>query len=181
MKKLLILALPALLAACGGNRSWQSNITPETEFKIESVNVTLNSKCPAPSFMTEKQLTDRFARTIRNEFCKHRTCTDKVGKNTVVMTINVNYTRTMMGEAVSCSESYGGVTATYDFILKKDGEEFLVRMISEKLAPSRGVVGNLGRIATNLSFTGGPENEMADVAEYLGPGIGQRIERDLRR
>ncbi|MCL1785966.1 MAG: hypothetical protein FWG39_02340 [Alphaproteobacteria bacterium] len=179
MKKLVILALPVALAACGGGASWRDNITPDTNFKIESANVNLESKCPAPGFMTQGQLADEFTRGINKTFCAVKTCVAKADENTVTVIPRVDYKRTMMGEAVSCSESFAGSSMAYGFDLKKNGEIFYSRQPSGNWNPDRGMFGNLGRIATQLSFTGGVENEKSDVTEHLAPGLGKQIAKDL--
>jgi hypothetical protein len=85
----------------------------------------------------------------------------------------------MMGERVSCSESFASADISYQFNLTKGGKVFYQSQQRGPFVPSRGVFGNLGRIATQLSFSGGPENEKADL-EYLMPGAAKQLSKELQ-
>jgi hypothetical protein len=173
-----LFATALLLAGCAGAPEWKKNIAPDSEYKINSVKTKLSEKCPAPNFMTEKQLSDEFAKTIMKTFCEKKKCVDKVAPDTIVMDINLSYGRTMMGEGISCGESYAMSSISYRIDLKKGGEVFYNGDMKGPFVPQRGLFGNLGRIATQLSFSGGPDNEKADL-EYLMPGIAKQIASDL--
>lgn len=180
MKTKTFLSLIAItgLTACAGTPQWKNNITPESEYKINSVKTEIKSLCPAPNFMTEKEISDEFAKTVKKTFCEKNKCTDVINSNTVVMDINLKYHRTFMAEVVSCSESFAVADISYSFDLKKDGHVFYSRPQVGPFAPQRGLFGNLGRIATQLSFTGGPDKEKSDL-EYLMPGVAGKISEDL--
>lgn len=166
------------LAACAGP-AWKQNITPNTRYKINPVKVELNSFCPAPSFMTEPQLQQAFDNGIKKAFCARHKCTDKITPDTVVMDIFVEYHRTFMGEGFACNESYAGSDVMYSFDLSQNDTVFYHRPQTQPLAPARGFLGNMGRIATQLSFSGGPDQEKDDL-NYLAPGIGKKIIEDLK-
>ncbi len=165
------------LTACAGP-SWKQNITPDSKYKINSIKTELNSACPAPNFMTETQLNDAFADGIKKSFCGRKKCVETITPDTIVMDIFVEYTRAFMGEAIACSESYGASNVSYSFTLSKGDDEFYTRPQTEPMAPSRGLFSNFGRIATQLTFSGGPEQEKADV-EYMKVGIAKKIIEDL--
>lgn len=84
-----------------------------------------------------------------------------------------------MGEAVACSESYAASSVIYSFDLSKNGDIFYTRSQSPSLVPARGFFNNLGRIATQLTFSGSPEQEKADL-EYLTAGVAKQILKDLQ-
>ncbi len=166
------------LTACSGP-AWKQNITEESNFKINSVKTELNSKCHAPNFMTESQLNEEFADSIKKSFCAQHHCVDTITSDTIVMDVFLEYQRAFMGEAISCSESYAASNVSYSYTLSKNGQEFYKRPQSEVLVPARGFFGNIGRIATQLTFTGGPEQEKNDM-EYMKAGVAKKIIEDLQ-
>ena len=179
---IIMIAGTIALTACGGgikNQAWNDNIKSDSQFYIRSVDTNIVTKCPdKEGYMTATAISDQLKPAIRDAVCAQKKCTDKIDANTIVMDVHVNYARSFMGEPISCL-SYQAVNISYTFTLERGGVVFYTRPASAQLAPSRGVFGNLGRIATQLSFTGDTDNEKADL-EYIVPGLGKQIAKDLK-
>jgi len=166
MKKLFTFPMITMLVACGGAPTQnivRGQIDDNTKFKIAPVSVEIESLCPAPSYPDSQKLGAIFQKMISDEFCAKQACTNKAGDNVVDIAIRIKYHRVFQGEGFACSESFSQSTMQWAADFTKNGVVLSNGEYSGVLTPSFGLFGNIGRIATQLSFTGGPEEEMNNI------------------
>jgi hypothetical protein len=180
MKKAIICSL--LLAACASRKeiALKENTTPDTKWKIESIDVKLDKKCDVAGYPDQAAISKLFNEKVKEKFCKIKECTQAPKADDVGVAVSATYKRTFMGEGFFCRENpgfaIGSIIFSYD--LSKNGVSFYHGDLPA-LAPNRGMFGNIGRIGTQLSSTGGVEEEADDI-EYLTGGMAQIIADDKR-
>lgn len=185
MKKMLFIVPVILLSACAGKSQMQTfmeaNTDADTKYFVQDPSVKLTDVCPSTGFMTESELISEFSKQIKTVVCNEKKCAENAkSDNVIVIAPKIEYRKTFMGEGVSCNESYANSSTKYSFDLIKGGKVVYTKPMSNELVPQRSVFGNLGRIATQLSFSGGPENEKNDIGNHTN-GIAERILEDLNK
>jgi hypothetical protein len=172
MKKIIIAAL--VLGACANPRAaaLKGKVDSDTKYKLEDVKVSLESKCEAGGFPDEAGITETYTKKAREKFCMARECTDNPSAGDITVSANVVHKRVFMGEGFGCGSnpSYGHASMRYSYELKQDGAVLYSKELSEEYVPNRGLFGNIGRIATQISFTGDADNELDDI-DYLSSGL----------
>jgi len=176
---IVVLAACTMLAACGtGGRKTldAAHVTPQTKYVVKDAKVTLTSLCEGKSYPDEKQLSKIFTDKIKENFCKDKKCETKAAEGADVIEIDttIAFKRTFMGEAFHCNESYGLSTVDYSYELSKGGKPVFTSEPSGEIFINKGFFGNAGRIATQLSATGTPEDELKDINSFAA-GISRDI------
>lgn len=184
MKKILTIILIPLLAACAGTnpkrvtQDGQTWIDKETKYYVENVDVKLKSVCPqGDEYQSAADVSKAFDTKIKQYVCEFGTCTDsKKGDNVVVVSVNGTFERILMDQESDGTCPYRGyaggkINFSYDLI---KGETKYAAQSEPHIEAKRSVFGNLGRIASKLSFTGGHDHEMNDI-DSMSKGIAESI------
>ena len=183
MKKIIMAVSVIALAACSSESALRTAMEThggtEQKYYVENTEMTISDACPSTGFMTEQELSDAFTKDIKAAFCETKTCTEDIKtKDVIVLIPKVNYRKVFMGEGIACNESYANNVMRYSFDLKKNGEIIHTEQTSDELVPGHGLISGYGRIFTQLSFSGGPDEEKTDVAKQTA-GTAKRIVKDF--
>ena len=165
-KKVFGFALMFFLSACGSTSKKidATYINAATTYKIEDVDLHLNSKCEGKAYPNEAELKNIFSKKIRESFCQANTCNNgKTDENTINIKVAVVYKRVFMGEGFRCNEAYGHSSLIYSYYFSKNDQTIFSEGQSSELVTNKGLFGNLKTIATQISATGDADNEMENI------------------
>ncbi len=144
------------------------NIQPK-QYVIRAVNVTLNSKIDAPSFLNQDQIKARYIEKLNDELKQRNMLATAQTKQPIYVDFDIKQTRVFAGEGLKFISSkvvgkYAHSTLQYSSTLQSGNAELAKLVVGEQI--SMGNKGSLGKIVRDLSGAANENNELADIDSF---------------
>lgn len=167
----LILLILILVCSCSNLKVIKNNkkvyITNNTIYRINAVQVYLDSKCHREEFPNGEELSKILTEKIRDKICNNINCLneneDNIANNNDIVDINfsINYQRVFFGQLISCKGGYIDSLFYFNNTITKDN--ILIGSYktnqSNKMHISYGAKNSLGHNLKAISNKSGPEEE----------------------
>lgn len=134
-------------------------------YKIGTINVALDQMRVNEKFPDKKGLEQIFSAMLINKL-ENAGYLAAADSPAIELNVDIKYKRVFFGEAFGLSKGFATSTFSYDSDLKCD-EQICARYSSAELFANKGVFGNLLKVGKQLSMTGGPEDELSEIAMYV--------------
>jgi hypothetical protein len=152
----------------------QSGYAGKKAYRLGTVKVSLKQAQVNEKFPDEKELEKIFSSLVQ-EGLEQAGIAASQSDSGIDLDVEIKYTRTFTGEEFGFSKGFAGSRFSYNADLKCD-PSVCARYQSPEYVVTSGFVGNLLKIGKNLTATGTPQDEQAEIATYA-KGIVKELPR----
>lgn len=141
-----------------------SSFSERKAYRLGTVNVTLDQMKVNPAFPDQAALKEVFAALLASHLAE-KGLLAAAGENALELSVDIQYKRVFMGEAIGLSKGFAGSLFSYASEVRQGGNTVATYQ-SERMATNGGIVGNLLKIGKQLTMTGSPEDEKMELEAY---------------
>lgn len=186
-KKILLVSV--LLASCSSTKEpsllSKGLVNDSTTYFVSDVKVNLEERCKEETkgfYPNEKELSKLYTTYFKDEFCSDKKCVNVMSSNTVKVNIAVTQRRIMQAEGFFCNHHFGVNSYDYSINMSKNVngiEKEIENKVVKNVVVDMGLFRNIGRIFTQLTFTGDRENEQKEIKVFCSALV-EKINRILK-